>query len=81
MAQITPPPDQAFDASDVRILTPDVPAEEAAAAAAVVAAAIRAEQAERHARPVSARAEWSHPRHRLRGPVVAEPGGWHAFRG
>ncbi|GLI26115.1 hypothetical protein ARHIZOSPH14_03570 [Agromyces rhizosphaerae] len=81
MAQITPPPDQEFDAADVRITTPGIPAEEAAAAAAVVAAAIRAEQAERHALPVAVRDLWSHPRRRLREPVIAEPGGWRAFRG
>ncbi|GEM_PF-3982677 len=81
MAQITPPPDQEFDAADVRVLTPDVSAEEAAAAVAVVASAIRAEQADRHARPVTVRDRWSHPRARLRQPVIAEPGGWRSFGG
>lgn len=58
---------------DLRFLTPDVSAEEAAAVTAVVVAAVRDEGA---AAPAPPRSAWSHPRNALRPPIEVGPGRW-----
>ncbi|HEX6955843.1 MAG TPA: acyl-CoA carboxylase epsilon subunit [Agromyces sp.] len=58
---------------DLRFLTRDVSAEEAAAVTAVLMAAVREEPS---APPASARSAWSHPRNALRPPIEVGPGRW-----
>ncbi|MWB99869.1 hypothetical protein [Agromyces seonyuensis] len=76
MAQLTPPPTAVPDASDIRVLTPGVPAPLAAAATAVVLAAVT----ERPARPAGATrpSAWSRSARVLRTPAV-DRGGWGGF--
>jgi hypothetical protein len=58
---------------DLRFLTRDVTAEEAAAVTAVVVAAVGEERSV-PARP--ARSDWSHPRSAVRAAVEVGPGRW-----
>lgn len=58
---------------DLRFLTRDVSAEEAAAVTAVLMAAVREEPS---ALPAPARSAWSHPRNALRPPIEVGPGRW-----
>lgn len=58
---------------DLRFLTRDVSAEEAAAVTAVILAAV----GEVEATPAPAsRSAWSHPRNALRPPIEVGPGRW-----
>lgn len=61
------------DSVDLRFLTRDVTADEAAAVTAVVVAAVHDEQA---APPPLARSDWSHPRSAVRAPIEVGPGRW-----
>lgn len=61
------------DSVDLRFLTRDVTAEEAAAVTAVVVAAVQQEQA---APLPPARNDWSHPRSAVRAPIEIGPGRW-----
>jgi hypothetical protein len=58
---------------DLRFVTRDVSAEEAAAVTAVVVAAVREEQS---VPPAPARSAWSHPRSAVRAPIEVGPGRW-----
>ena len=58
---------------DLRFLTRDVSAEEAAAVTAVLVAAVH----EEHGGPASvARSEWAHPRAAVRPPIEVGPRRW-----
>jgi|GEM_PF-2826185 len=63
------------EALDLRFLTRDVTADEAAAATAVLAATVR--EAQRDDEPTP-RNDWSHPRNALRPRVEIGPGRWAA---
>lgn len=58
---------------DLKFLTRDVSAEEAAAVTAVLVSAVHDEQA---APPPPARSEWAHPRSALRPPIDVGPRRW-----
>ncbi len=62
-------------ALDLRFLTRDVSAEEAAAVTAVLAATVREAQGDHEPTP---RNDWSHPRNALRPRIEVGPGRWAA---
>ncbi|MRX42924.1 acyl-CoA carboxylase epsilon subunit [Agromyces kandeliae] len=63
------------EALDLRFLTRDVRADEAAAVTAVLATTVREAHGEYEVTP---RSEWSHPRNALRPRVEVGPGRWAA---
>ena len=72
---MTTAPGEANDAEsiDLKFLTRNVSAEQAAAVTAVLVAAVREEHA---GPPPAGRSEWAHPRAALRPPVEVGPRRW-----
>ncbi|WP_400994055.1 acyl-CoA carboxylase epsilon subunit [Agromyces sp. GXQ0307] len=61
------------EALDLRFLTRDVTAEQAAAVTAVLAATVREAHGDHEPTP---RSDWSHPRNALRPRIEVGPGRW-----